>query len=199
MNQKTCLFRSSLLAALCCGLSAASLLAQSPGGPPPGGGQRHGPPPNALFDALDTNHDGVISADELANASTSLKTLLKNGATELKREDLRPARPGGGAAVDPQAQTRIHEARSAQSSTTSDQTTDGTNTKADAPAGGPGRGSHHGPPPNALFDALDTNHDGVISADEMANAQASLKTLIKSGSTGLTREDLRPARPPQPQ
>ncbi len=36
---------------------------------------------------------------------------------------------------------------------------------------------HHGPPPSPLFDALDTNHDGVISADEIANAPASLKAL----------------------
>ena len=198
MIQKTCLFRSSLLAALWCGLSAASLLAQGPGGPPPGG-HRHGPPPNALFDALDTNHDGVISADEMSNAPTSLKAMLKNGATEIRREDLRPAHPGGGPAADPQSQTEAREARSAPSATTADQMTDSANPRADAPSGGPGRGSHHGPPPNALFDALDTNRDGVISADEMNNAPASLKTLMKNGAAGIKREDLRPPRPPQPQ
>ena len=198
MIQKTCLFRSSLLAARWCGLSAASLLAQGPGGPPPGG-RRHGPPPNALFDALDTDHDGVISADEMANASTSLKAMLKNGATELKREDLRPAHPGGGPAADPQSQTERRETHPSPSSTTTAQTTGSVDTGADAPSGGPGRGSHHGPPPNALFDALDTNHDGVIYAEQMNNTKTSLKTLIKNGTTGIKREDLRPPRPPQAQ
>ena len=95
-NQRS--FRSVLLAALLCGSGTASLLAQGPGGPPPGGPGgpgRHGPPPNPLFEALDTNHDGILSAEEMANASTSLKALLKNGATELRREDLRPAPPEG--------------------------------------------------------------------------------------------------------
>ncbi len=92
MIQKTRLFRPSLLAALFGVASAASLLAQGPGG---GGHEpHHGPPPNALFDALDTNHDGVISADEITNAPSSLKAMLKNGATELKREDVRPPHPG---------------------------------------------------------------------------------------------------------
>jgi Ca2+-binding EF-hand superfamily protein len=48
-----------------------------------------------------------------------------------------------------------------------------------------------------LFEALDTNHDGVISASEMENAPASLRTLLKNGQTQLTREDLRPAHGPQ--
>ena len=192
MIQKIRPFHASLLAALWCGASAASLLAQGPGGPPPGGpGQHHGPPPNALFDALDTNHDGVISADEINNAATSLKSLLKNGSTEIKRADLRPARPappqGGGTTADnarPQVRTQ-------------DQTAGGTGTATDAPAGGPGGHPHHGPPPSPLFDALDTNHDGVISADEMSDAPASLKSMLKNGSTAIKREDLRPPHPPQ--
>ena len=55
------------------------------------------------------------------------------------------------------------------------------------------RPMHHGPPPMPLFDALDTNHDGTISADEIANASAALKGLLKNGSDHLTRDDLRPA------
>ena len=84
-------FRSSVLVALLCAGSSVSLLAQGPGGP--GGGQHHGPPHNPLLDAIDTNHDGVISTEEMANAPTAIKSLLKNGATELRHEDLRPAHP----------------------------------------------------------------------------------------------------------
>ena len=82
-------FRSSLLACLFCGASAASLLAQTPADQPPIGSHHHGPPPNVLFDALDANHDGVLSAEEIANAPTVLNGLLKSGETELTRADLR--------------------------------------------------------------------------------------------------------------
>ena len=72
----TRLFRAAALATLLCGVSTVPLLAQEPAGAPADSAahHRHGPPSNGLFAALDTNHDGVISADEMANASTSLKT-----------------------------------------------------------------------------------------------------------------------------
>ena len=65
-----------------------------PGGPggPEGG---HRPPPSPIFEALDLNHDGVISADELAKASESLKKLDKNGDGQLTHDELRPPRPEG--------------------------------------------------------------------------------------------------------
>ena len=42
--------------------------------------------------------------------------------------------------------------------------------------------------------ALDKNNDGVIDAEEIAAAVASLKTLDKNGDGKLTMEELRPAR-----
>jgi hypothetical protein len=98
-------------------LSAATLVvnAQDAGGPPPdnqnpphqgpgwqGGpdGPRgmngHRPPPSPLMEALDANHDGVIDADEIANASAALKKLDKNGDGKLTPDELRPRRPQGG-------------------------------------------------------------------------------------------------------
>jgi collagen type III alpha len=44
--------------------------------------------------ALDTNKDGEISADEIKNASKSLKTLDKNGDGKLSAAELRPMFPG---------------------------------------------------------------------------------------------------------
>jgi hypothetical protein len=79
------------------------------GGPPPGGerpyrdeagprgpgGMRH-MPPSPLMEALDVNHDGIIDAAEIANASAALKTLDKNGDGKLTPDELRPPRPQGG-------------------------------------------------------------------------------------------------------
>jgi EF hand len=65
-----------------------------PGGP--GGMNGHRPPPSPLMEALDANHDGVIDADEIANASAALKKLDKNGDGKLTQDELRPHRPQGG-------------------------------------------------------------------------------------------------------
>jgi len=84
-------------------LTAAALLAQPddrngpPAGGQPGNGQRgHRPPPSPLMLALDTNHDGILSAAEIANAPKALLTLDKNHDGQLTQDELRPPRPAGG-------------------------------------------------------------------------------------------------------
>lgn len=60
----------------------------------------------------------------------------------------------------------------------------------------PGKAGHerkHPVPP--IIAALDANHDGVIDAQEIANAPAALKTLDKNGDGKLTRDEIRPQRP----
>jgi hypothetical protein len=79
------------------------------------------------------------------------------------------------------------------------------------PGGGPGGGGpgghHHRPPPLPIVLALDTNHDGIIDAGEIANASAALLTLVNSNGVLTTNEYLPPLpkdappnapRPPQP-
>lgn len=71
-------------------------VAQPPsGGPPMGPG---GFPINPLIEALDLDKDGKISAEELKQASESLKKLDKNKDGELTREEMMPKgmRPGMG-------------------------------------------------------------------------------------------------------
>ena len=71
-------------------------IAQPPyGGPPMGQG---GFPINPLIEALDLDKDGKISAEELKQASESLKKLDKNRDGELTREEMMPKgmRPGTG-------------------------------------------------------------------------------------------------------
>jgi hypothetical protein len=57
------------------------------------------------------------------------------------------------------------------------------------PPGGPGRGGHRPPPPPLIVRALDTNHDGIIDANEIANAVAVLQTLDKNGDGQLTPDE----------
>jgi hypothetical protein len=95
----------TLLTLLALSASALIVNAQDAGGPPngdrppgqgPGGMNGHRPPPSPLMEALDANHDGVIDADEIANAPAALKKLDKNGDGKLTPDELRPKRPQGG-------------------------------------------------------------------------------------------------------
>ena len=100
----------AVLAMLALGASTWVIIAQQDNGPGPGAqggngapppGRQGGPPGRRplppVFAALDANHDGVIDANEIANAPAALKTLLKPGATSLTPEDLLgpPMRMGG--------------------------------------------------------------------------------------------------------
>ena len=95
-----------MLAVLTLGASAFLVSAQDnndgppdgrgPGGPGGPGPQR--PPAPAIVAALDANHDGVIDAQEIANASAALKSLDRNGDGKLTPDEFmgpRPQRPGG--------------------------------------------------------------------------------------------------------
>lgn len=166
-----------LTVAIALGLSAVGAFAQSNGstqdGPPPGdGGQGNPPrhhrrPPSPLIMALDTNHDGVISADEIANASVSLLTLDKNKDGQLTKDEYTPPHPGGQDGPPPGG----------------------------GPQDGQGGQDHPGRPIPPIDKALDLNGDGIISADEIAKASASLLTLDKNGDGKLTMDELMPPRP----
>lgn len=55
-----------------------------------------------------------------------------------------------------------------------------------------GRMMRFRPPQIPLMSALDANQDGEISADEIENAAAALKSLDKNDDGKLTREEVRP-------
>ncbi len=199
--------------AFCAALCGGAAFGQGPGdqsggGPgngPGGPGGRHGRPPlPPVIRALDTNHDGIIEADEIANAAQSLKTLEKSGSNELTIPDLlgpRPPRPprwnGGGQGQGPQSSgTQAGDSGPPDGPPPPPPDDNGpgpmqsgSNGQANGgpPPGGPG-GHHHRMPP--VIQALDTNHDGIIEADEIENAPQSLKTLEKNGSDQLTIPDL---------
>ncbi|MEM0897557.1 MAG: EF-hand domain-containing protein [Verrucomicrobiota bacterium] len=87
--------RKSIIASLALGailLTSLQARDERPEGPPP---HRQGPPP--LIQALDADGDGVISAEEIENATTALLGLDTDGDGALSEEELRPPRPDRGA------------------------------------------------------------------------------------------------------
>lgn len=170
-----------VIAVLTLGVSALSMVAQPterPQRPEGGPGQGHRPPP-PLFASLDANRDGTISADEIANAPTSLKTLDKNSDGQLTPEEIRLGKPPG--KKDGEAEGNGEGAP-----------------KQRPPAGQfEGKGGGH-PPVPSIDAALDANKDGTIGADEIANSSTSLKTLDKNSDGQLTVEELRPERRREP-
>ena len=104
------LTRELLIAAVAASIAASVAVAQDDGGAPPpppseqqgqpgegpgpGPGPRHHrPPPLPIVLVLDTNHDGIIDSNEIANASAALKTLDKNGDGQLTKDEYLPPRP----------------------------------------------------------------------------------------------------------
>ena len=83
------------LIALTAGLSvlqAQSVTAPASGSPNASTRRAKASPP-LVFATLDANHDGIIDAGEIANASQALKSLDKNADGRLSREELRRSRP----------------------------------------------------------------------------------------------------------
>ena len=62
-------------------------------GPPGPEMDGHRPPPPPIIAVLDANHDGVIDAKEIANASKALLQLDKDGDGKLTFEELCPPPP----------------------------------------------------------------------------------------------------------
>lgn len=102
--------KKSLILAVTLGLSCWTALAQeakdpgqSPPPPPhggpgkpggPGGPGRCGPPPQPpVFMLMDTDKDGMLSADELKNAAAVLAKFDKNGDGNLTVIELSPPPP----------------------------------------------------------------------------------------------------------
>jgi len=114
--------------------------------------------------ALDANEDGEISLKEIDAGPSALAKLDKNGDGKLADDELRPDFGGRG-------------------------------------GGGP-RGGFGGGPGGGMMammlrmmpwmTALDTDKDGAISKQEIANCSATLKTLDKDKNGKLTEDELRP-------
>lgn len=81
-------------------LLAGAATAQEPGQKP----DRRPPPVPPFIAIFDTDHDGVLSADEVSAASEALGKLDRNGDGEITRDEMRPPPPqdDGGKPDEPQ-------------------------------------------------------------------------------------------------
>ena len=168
MNTTTMTLAAALLTALACEAQSERQ------GPREGGRPPH--PPMPLIQALDSDRDHKISAEEIEASSTALKVLDENGDGELTPNELRPKPPGG---APPQ---------------------DGQSGQPPAQAGPPaeegaGQDGHPRMPVPPMIATLDTDRDGKISASELEAAPEGLAKLDKNGDGELTPRELQPQGP----
>jgi hypothetical protein len=128
-------------------------------------GDRMPPPPSPLIAALDGDRDGTLSGDEIAAAAEALSKLDTNSDGSLTRDELGPKPPVGKAGEPP----------------------------AGPPPAGRERDNKRPAPP--AIAALDSDHDGTISAAEIKAAPESLKALDKNGDGLISPEELHPKGP----
>ena len=139
--------------------------------------ERAGQRSNPLFEALDTNVDGVIDDKEMANAAESLKKLDKNHDGKITLDEVQPvARTERRASTQPNA-TDAMVARLMQF----DKNGDGKLAKDELPER-----------LQALFEKGDLNKDGFLDKEEitkLASAQAAASAAPSRPSTKAKEED----------
>ena len=149
------------------GLWSGIVWAQRPGGPGRGPMMMMRSP---AFRALDSDGDGIVSAGELAKASSALKTLDKNADGRLTEDEVRPSFPGRGGRGEGGRGGREETGDTAPPSADEmvktwmafDKNGDGKLTRDEVPERMQG-----------VFDRADSNQDGVLTADEIRqNAQS---------------------------
>lgn len=184
-------------------------------------GQRPpGPMPMALVAVIDADGDGIISADEMKNAPAALKKLDKNNDGSLSREELQARPPGGGGPRE----RRGGDEGKAKAGPRDGERPPGGPRDGDRPQGGPRdgerprggpregegkapeggrekppggeRGQGERPPAPPLVGALDADHDGSISAQEIDNAAEALAKLDQNKDGQLGPKEYGP-RPPE--
>jgi Ca2+-binding EF-hand superfamily protein len=144
--------RNLLLAAVVLASGTAALLAAE--GNAPDRSAREG----EMFKRLDTNHDGVLTKDELQakgaqRVAQSFDKLDRDKDGMVTQEEMKEARTTRMAAMREHAEERFK---------TADKNGDGSLSKEEATASMPRLAQR--------FDSLDQNKDGQLSRDELRNA-----------------------------
>lgn len=193
--------------------AAATVASAQPGGP---FGRR---PPSPFLTALDTDRDGTVSAAELKRAAASLGSLDANKDGVIGEDEARPqfgrggGREGGreGGAPDDLVRTLLGFDANADGKleksevpermqglfARGDQNQDGVlnaeELKALAGRQQQQDPARRGMPMDSIRSALDTDHDGVVSQAELAQAPAALAKLDRNQDGALTDDEVRPA------
>jgi Ca2+-binding EF-hand superfamily protein len=170
-----------------CWLGATSAVHAQEGRPGGRGGPRDMMRMLPVMTALDADGDGVISAEEINNASVALRKLDKNGDGKLTENEIRPNFPPGGRG--PGGPTGPSPDEIVKDLLEFDKNGDGQLSKAELPERMQG-----------LFARGDANQDGVLSKDELrklAEAQASAQP--RDNHDDHNEGERRPTRPPNQQ
>ena len=189
-------------------LVTTSVVAQSPD-------SRPAPPPRPALLAIDTNGDGKFSVEEIAAASVGLITLDKDHDGQITSLEYLPNqsdpkankpdetvqrlmsldRNGDGVLSKDEVPERM-QGLFARTDTNNDGkiTPDEIRASAKAQNGPNGRAQRSGDATrmDPVLNAIDTDHDGVLSAAEIAAAPTALKAIDKDGDGELSSAELRP-------
>jgi Ca2+-binding EF-hand superfamily protein len=133
------------------------------------------------FLALDTDHDGVISAAELANAAISLKVLDQNRDGKLTEPEVRPQMQGRGGRGGEPGETAAPTADDIVKTLMAfDKNGDGQLSRDELPERMQG-----------LFDRADTDKNGILTVEEIRKSAQAAATPASRGS-GEGRGEGRP-------
>jgi Ca2+-binding EF-hand superfamily protein len=182
-----------------------------------------GSQPRVPLLALDTDHDGMLSAAEIAAAPRSLATLDRNQDGRLTDDEYLPPPQASGASAEELVQQLMALDRNQDGVLTPNElparmqnlfqradanhdrkiTPDEIRAMASRqgmPAGNPSLPMEHGIPTanDPLLYAMDTDHDGILSAAELAAAGTTLLTLDRNHDGVITPEEM-PAQVQSPE
>ncbi len=134
-----------------------------------------------MFDRMDANRDGYVTAAEMDAGRHAM--MMKDGAGMQRGRDMPAgAMPAGGMAAGGMAAGGMRPA--------------GMMSMMDSDGDGAVSAQEHAAHTKMMFDRMDTNHDGKITAAEMSAGQGAGHEMMMGGNAGMHRPDGMPGMGP---